>query len=143
MLKIAILDDYAKVALQSADWSVLQGKAEITVFDQHLSEDEAVSLLQPFDVLCTVRERMSLPRSLFERLPNLKLVTIIGMSLPNLDMAAATEHGVIVAHSNFANPIYANVFNATPELTWGLMIATVRHMDLEGRRRGGGGWRET
>jgi hypothetical protein len=37
MLKIAILDDYAKVALQSADWSVLQGRAEITVFDRHLS----------------------------------------------------------------------------------------------------------
>ncbi len=73
MLKIAILDDYVKVALQSADWSVLRGKAEITVFDRHLSEDEAASRLQPFDVLCTVRERMSLPRSLFERLPNLKL----------------------------------------------------------------------
>jgi hypothetical protein len=41
MLKIAILDDYVKVALQSADWSVLQGKAEITVFDRHLAEDEA------------------------------------------------------------------------------------------------------
>ncbi len=143
MLKIAVLDDYAKVALQSADWSVLQGKAEITVFDQHLSEDEAVSLLQPFDVLCTVRERMSLPRSLFQRLPNLKLVTIIGMSLPNLDMTAATEHGVIVAHSNFANPIYAGIFNATPELTWGLMIAVVRHFDLASRRMRAGGWQST
>lgn len=143
MLKIAILDDYAKVALQSADWSVLQGKAEITVFDRHLSEDEAVSLLQPFDVLCTVRERMSLPRSLFQRLPNLKLVTIIGMSLPNLDMAAATDHGVIVAHSNFANPIYAGIFNATPELTWGLMIAVVRHFDLASRRMRAGGWQST
>jgi hypothetical protein len=39
MLKIAILDDYAKVALQSADWSVLQGKAEISVFDRNLSDD--------------------------------------------------------------------------------------------------------
>ena len=143
MLKIAILDDYAKIALQSADWSVLRGKAEITVFDRHLSEDEAASVLQPFDVFCTIRERMSLPRSLFQRLPNLKLVTIIGMSLPNLDMRAATEHGVIVAHSNFANPIYAGIFNATPELTWGLMIATVRHMDLESRRMRAGGWQGT
>src|ERR1700724_1067695 len=143
MLKIAILDDYLKVALHSADWSVLQGKAEITVFDRHLSEDEAVSLLQPFDVLCTVRERMSLPRSLFQRLPNLKLVTIIGMSLPNLDMGAATDHGVIVAHSNFANPIYAGIFNATPELTWGLMIAVVRHFDLASRRMRAGGWQHT
>jgi phosphoglycerate dehydrogenase-like enzyme len=143
MLKIAILDDYAKVALQSADWSVLKDKAEIAVFDRHLSEDEAVSVLQPFDVLCTVRERMSLPRSLFQRLPKLKLVTIIGMSLPNLDMAAATDHGVIVAHSNFSNPIYAGILNATPELTWGLMIATVRHMALEDRRMRTGGWQST
>jgi phosphoglycerate dehydrogenase-like enzyme len=143
MLKIAILDDYAKVARQSADWSVLRGKAEITVFDRHLSEDEAVSMLQPFDVLCTVRERMSMPRSLFQRLPNLRLVTIIGMSLPNLDMAAATEHGVIVAHSNFANPIYKGVFNATPELTWGLMIAVVRHFDLASQQMRAGGWQST
>ena len=143
MLKIALLDDYANLALKSADWSVLKGKAEITTFDRHLSEDEAASLLKPFDVLCTIRERMSLPRSLFQRLPNLKLVTIIGMSLPNLDMAAATEHGVIVAHSNFANPIFANIANATPELTWGLMIATVRHLGFEMRRMRDGGWEST
>src|SRR5260370_34604716 len=128
MLKIALVDAYARVALKSADWSVLKGKAEITVFDRHLSEDEAAALLKPFDVLCTIRERMSLPRSLFQRLPNLKLVTIIGMSLPNLDMAAATEHRVVVAHSNFANPLFANMGEATAGFTWGLMIATVRHM---------------
>jgi phosphoglycerate dehydrogenase-like enzyme len=86
---------------------------------------------------------MSLPRTLFERLPNLKLVTIIGMSLPNLDMAAATEHGVIVSHSNFTNPLFADLFHATPELTWGLMIATVRHMSLEGRRMREGLWQKT
>jgi phosphoglycerate dehydrogenase-like enzyme len=143
MLKVAVLDDYPKIALQSADWSALQGKAQITVFDRHLSEDEAALLLQPFDVLCTIRERMSMPRSLFQRLPNLKLVTIIGMSLPNLDMKAATEHGVIVSHWNLANPLYAGIFNATPELTWGLMIATVRHMDLESRRMRAGGWQST
>ncbi len=143
MLKIAILDDYARIALESADWSVLAGKAELTVFDRHLSHDEAAAALEPFDVLCTMRERMSLPRSLFERLPRLKLVTIIGMSLPNLDMAAATDHGVIVAHSNFANPIYAGIFNGTPELTWGLMIAVVRHLDLESRRMRAGKWQST
>ena len=143
MIKIAILDDYAKVALKSADWSVLKGRAEITVFDRHLSQDEAASALQPFDVLCTVRERMGLPRSLFERLPNLKMVTIVGMSLPNLDMAAASDHGVIVCHSNFANPIFAGIANATPELTWGLLIATVRNMSLEDRRMRAGLWQST
>jgi len=143
MIKIAILDDYAKVALQLADWSALDGKAEITVFDRHLTEDEAAVALKPFDVLCTVRERMSLPRNLFERLPNLKLITIVGLDLPNLDMASATEHGVIVSHSNFANPLFANMVDATPELTWGLMIATVRHLSLESRRMHEGAWQST
>jgi phosphoglycerate dehydrogenase-like enzyme len=143
MIKIAILDDYAKVALQVADWSALDGKAEITVFDRHLTEDEAAVALKPFDVLCTVRERMSLPRNLFERLPNLKLITIVGLDLPNLDMAAATEHGVVVSHSNFANPLFANMVDATPELTWGLMIATVRHLSLESRRMHEGAWQST
>jgi|SRR5215469_11770125 len=143
MIKIALLDDYARVALKSTDWSVLKGRAEITVFDRHLSEDEAAEQLKPFEVLCTIRERMSLPRRLFTCLPNLKLVTIIGIALPNLDIAAATEHGVIVAHSNFGNPIFAGIANATPELTWGLMIATVRHMGLEARRMREGGWQST
>jgi phosphoglycerate dehydrogenase-like enzyme len=143
MIKIAILDDYVNIALRSANWSLLKGKAEITVFDRHLSQEEAASALPSFDVLCTVRERMSLPRSLFERLPNLRMVTIVGMSLPNLDMAAATDHGVIVCHSNFANPIFAGIANATPELTWGLLIATVRQMSLEDRRMRAGMWQST
>ena len=143
MPKVAILDDYARAALDSADWSRVLAKAEITVFDRHLSEAEAAEALQPFDVLCTVRERMALPRTLIERLPNLKLITIIGMSLPNLDMAAATEHGVIVGHANFGSPAFAGIANATPELTWGLLIATVRHIGQEHARMTQGGWQST
>ncbi len=143
MPKVAILDDYARAAFEVADWSGVQAKAEVTVFDRHLSEDEAVEALQPFDVLCTVRERMALPRTLIERLPNLKLITIIGMSLPNLDMEAATDHGVQVAHVNYANPAFRSISNATPELAWGLMIATVRNLAEEHRRMREGGWQST
>jgi phosphoglycerate dehydrogenase-like enzyme len=143
MLKIAILDDYARVALDSADWSLLPAGAEVTVFDRHLSEEEAATALLPFDVLCTVRERMALPRSLIERLPRLRLMTIVGMSLPNLDMAAATDHGIVVSHSDFQSAAFAKTANATPELAWGLMIATVRHIAHEDRRMRGGGWQST
>jgi len=142
-MKVGILDDYARAALDVADWSSVQAKAEITVFDRHLSEDEAAEALKDFEVLVTVRERMALPRTLIERLPKLKLVTIIGMSLPNLDMAAASEHGVIVAHSDFGAPAFRAVANATPELAWGLMIATVRHLAQEDRRMREGGWQST
>ena len=143
MPRVAILDDYAGLALDLADWSPVQIRSEVTVFDRHLSEAEAVHTLRPFDVICTVRERMALPRTLIEWLPNLKLITIIGKSLPNLDMAAASERGVLVAHSNFANPRFSSVRDATPELAWGLMIATVRNLAEEHRRMRDGGWQTT
>ena len=143
MPKIAVLDDYVRLALEVADWSAVQARAEVTVFDRHLSEEEAVEQLRDFDVLCTIRERMALPRSLFERLLNLKLITIIGAKLANLDMDAATEHGVIVSHSDFASPLNRGTSDATPELTWGLMISTVRHLAQEDRRMHEGGWQSS
>jgi phosphoglycerate dehydrogenase-like enzyme len=141
--KVAILDDYAGVALEVTDWSPVQNRSQITVFDWHLSEDDAADALLPFDVVCTLRERMALPRTLIERLPNLKLITIVGRSLPNLDMAAATEHGILVAQSDFAHPRFSSVRDATPELTWGLMIATVRNLAEEHRNMRDGGWQTT
>lgn len=143
MPQVAILDDYVGLALDLADWSPVQTRAEITVFDRHLSEAEAADALRPFDVICTLRERMALPRTLIERLPNLKLITIVGKNLPNLDMAAATECGVLVAHSDFANLRYSSVRDATPEFAWGLMIATVRNLAEEHLRMRDGGWQTT
>jgi hypothetical protein len=37
-VEIAVLDDYQGVALQMADWSVLSGRARITVFRDHVAE---------------------------------------------------------------------------------------------------------
>jgi phosphoglycerate dehydrogenase-like enzyme len=143
MLKIALLDDYARVALQCADWSHVPAGSEITVFDRHLAEEEAATLLAPFDVLCTIRERMALPRSLLARLPRLKLVTIVGMKLANLDMAAATELGILIVHSDPTRPAFARVANAAPELAWGLMLATVRHIAQEDAQMRAGAWQSS
>lgn len=131
------------MALGLADWSPVQNRSGVTVFDRHLPEGEAVEALRPFDVVCTLRERMAFPRTLIERLPNLKLITIVGRSLPNLDMAAASEHGVLVVHSDFAGPRFRSVRDATPEFAWGLMIATVRNLAEEHRRMRDGGWQTT
>jgi lactate dehydrogenase-like 2-hydroxyacid dehydrogenase len=91
-------------------------------------------------VICTLRERAAFLRTLIERLPNLKLITIVGMSLANLDMAAATEQGILVAHPDFARPAFAAAGAAVPELVWGLMMATVRNLAEEHRRMREGGW---
>ena len=56
--KIAVLDDYQNVALESADWPVLRDRADVAVFQDHISELEPlVRRLLPFDILCIMRER--------------------------------------------------------------------------------------
>ena len=62
--RIAVLDDYQNVALESADWSVLRDRADIAVFQNHLADPDAViERLLPFDVVCVMRERPPLPRN--------------------------------------------------------------------------------
>jgi hypothetical protein len=42
-LRIAICDDYQRVALQMADWSRLGDDVEIVTFDRPLAGDEAIA----------------------------------------------------------------------------------------------------
>ncbi len=63
-VRIAVLDDYQGVALQMADWSALDGRAVVTVFRDHLADPaDVVARLQPFEVVCVMRERTPLPRA--------------------------------------------------------------------------------
>ena len=52
--------------------------------------------LAPFDILVAMRERTGFPRSLLDRLPNLRLLVTTGMRNLAIDMAAARENGVVV-----------------------------------------------
>ena len=40
--RVAVLDDYQNVALSLADWSVLDGRATVAEFNDHLSDSDAV-----------------------------------------------------------------------------------------------------
>jgi phosphoglycerate dehydrogenase-like enzyme len=84
------MDDYQNVALKSADWSVLRDRAEISVFQCHLADPDAViQRLLAFDVVCVMRERTPPPRKVIERLPNLKLIASTGSVNASIDVAAA------------------------------------------------------
>ena len=70
-IRIAILDDYQNVALSMADWSALDGRATVTVFNDHLeSTDALVARLQPFEIVCVMRERTPMTRAIIKRLPS-------------------------------------------------------------------------
>jgi hypothetical protein len=62
--RVAVLDDYQNVALAMADWSALKERAAVTVFNDHVADvDAVVSRLQPFDIVCVMRERTPITRS--------------------------------------------------------------------------------
>jgi phosphoglycerate dehydrogenase-like enzyme len=136
-LSIAILDDYQNVALQSADWSALDGRATITVFNDHLADpDQVVARLLPFDAVCVMRERTPLPKAVIDRLPRLKLIASTGARNASIDAAAATERGIAVTHTGYdASP--------TIELTWALILAGARHVATEAANLRAGGWQQT
>jgi phosphoglycerate dehydrogenase-like enzyme len=108
--EIAVLEKYQNVALESADWSVLRDRADITVFQDHLAAPEAViERLLPFDVVCVMRERTPLPRSVIERLPNLKLMASTGSGNASIGVAAVGDHGIPVVHTGIGRTQRSNL----------------------------------
>jgi phosphoglycerate dehydrogenase-like enzyme len=135
--KIAVLDDYQNVALESADWSVLRDRADIAVFQNHLADPDAViERLLPFDVVCVMRERTPLTRDIIERLPNLKLIASTGPGNASIDVAAASDHRIEVVHTGYTS-------DPTIELTWALILASARHIVTESNSVRSCGWQTT
>ena len=135
--QIAVLDDYQNAALESADWSVLRDRADITVFEDHLADPDAViERLLPFDVVCVMRERTPLPRKVIERLPNLKLIASTGSANASIDVAAAGDRGITVVHTGYRS-------DPTVEFTWALILACARHIVTESNSVRSGGWQQT
>ena len=133
---VAILDDYQNAALRLADWSVLDGRAAITVFNDHLADvDAVVERLKGFEVLCVMRERTPLPRATLERLPKLKLIVSTGARNAAIDVQAAEERGIAVAFTGYTSA-------PTIEMTWALILAASRHQVAENLAFRRGGWQQ-
>ena len=133
----AILDDYQNVADTLVRSRAVPENLKITVFQDHLSDEDALAdRLQPFEVICVMRERTPFRRSLLERLPNLRLLVTSGMRNASIDMTAARERGVTVCGT-------PSVGGPTAELAWGLIIGLLRHIPQEDRATRAGGWQET
>jgi phosphoglycerate dehydrogenase-like enzyme len=134
LVSIAVLDDYQNVALDLADWSPLKDRANITVFSDHVSDEQQVlERLRPFDVVCVMRERTPLTREIIAQLPNLKLIASTGPVNASIDTEAASERGIEVVHTGYSS-------TSTIEFTWAMILAMARHIPAENRSLRDGGW---
>jgi len=135
-VKIAVLDAYQKVARRFADWSVL-GDVDLEFHHDRIADRERlVDRLASCDVICVMRERTAIDRSLIARLPELKLIVSTGHRNAAIDIRAAREAGVLVCNTGGSS-------TAAPELAWALLLAAARRLPAEFEAVRAGRWQTT
>ncbi|HSF27064.1 MAG TPA: NAD(P)-dependent oxidoreductase, partial [Actinomycetes bacterium] len=133
-VRVAVLDDYQGVALSLADWSPVLEQADVDAFREHLPDADAlVRALAPYDVIVLMRERTPMPRPVIEALPRLRLLVTTGARNASIDLAACADRGVTVCGTPGSGA-------ATAELTWALLLACARRLDVELASLRSGGW---
>jgi len=133
-MKIAIPDDYQNMVDQLQCFSMICHHDVIRYREQARDLDHLVERLRNADIIVSIRERVEFSRALLERLPECKLIALVGRSSHRLDFAAATELGIPVSTGVSNSPV------APAELTLALMVASRRNVALEAERMKRGDW---
>ena len=133
----AILDDYSQVARHVADWSQVP-EVDFQIFTKPFtSTQNVIEALRGVAVVCVMRERTLFSRQVIEALPDLKFITTGGMRNAAIDIAAASERGIVVCGT-------PSIGYTPGELTIGLMLELSRRIGYEDRQmKAGVPWQTT
>ncbi|KAL7417024.1 D-isomer specific 2-hydroxyacid dehydrogenase [Mrakia frigida] len=130
-IKLAILDDYAGLALSMGDWNkVKSAGVELTVFKDTLHDEEKlVERLRPFTIISTMRERTPFPSSLLSQLPNLKLLTTTGLRNLSISLPTTSSQSILVLGTNGTpQASEGRTGDATNEHCWSLILASTKNV---------------
>jgi phosphoglycerate dehydrogenase-like enzyme len=121
-IRVAVLDDWQRIAERSADWSALRQRAEVVFFHQPLgSTSELIASLADFDAVLAMRERTVFTDEVIAKLPRLKFFNITGRWARGLDVIA--RRGIIVSLTGGRED-----GADTAEHALGLMLAAARRI---------------
>ncbi len=138
-MKIAILDDYQQIAMQSADWASLPKDTEVKSFSQHTADQAAViKQLQPYDVIIAMRERTPFPAAVIDALPNLKLLVSTGARNASIDSEACERRKIALSGSHGTK----SAQSSTSEVAWALILALFKRLPQSEKAMRSGGWQE-
>ncbi|WP_394830950.1 D-2-hydroxyacid dehydrogenase family protein [Pendulispora rubella] len=136
-MRIAVLDDYPGVFPKTAAFARLAGH-DVTVFrDTERDPDRLAARLRDADAVLLTQQRSRFPRTVIEKLPKLRFIAQTGAHTGHIDVAACAERGIAVLAAGKGTP------SATAELTWALILASVRHLPFEVRALKEGAWQST
>jgi D-3-phosphoglycerate dehydrogenase len=127
-MKIVIPDDYQDMVHRLSCFSMLDGHDVVRYREPAAGFERLVERLRPAEVIVAIRERVAFSRELIERLPELKLIALVGRAATTIDYQACRDHGVKVSTGASNSP------TAPAELTLALMLASRRNIALEAER---------
>ena len=137
MIKVAILDDYQNISKEFIDLKKLEGKYEITVFNQPFeNEEQAIEELEECEALLIMRERTLITKNLIDGLKKLKFIATSGMRNKAIDFDSIKKRKIIVSGTEI------NV-NPAAELTWTLILGLARNVKAEIDNMYQGYWQTT
>lgn len=135
-MNIVILDDYQDAVRKLACADKLE-PYPAKVFTNTVKGVGQLSIrLRDADILVLIRERTQVTRQLIEKLPRLKLIVQTGKVGPHVDVAACTERGIAVAEG-VGSPV------STAELTWALIMASMRRIPQYVSNLKHGAWQQS
>ena len=105
----------------------------VIVLEKRPTESELISMVSDVNAII-VRSETKITRNVITAAPSLKVVGRAGVGVDNVDVAAATEAGVVVMNTPSGNTI------ATAELTCAMMLSITRKVPAADASMKSGGW---
>jgi D-3-phosphoglycerate dehydrogenase / 2-oxoglutarate reductase len=137
-MKIAVIDEYQDAFRDLACAARLQGHELMVYRDTVKDAAKFAARLEGCEAVIMTQQRSPLPKTLVDQLPaSVKLLCNTGRNVGHIDVAACTARGIIVAAAGGGLP------NATAELTWGLILASLRSIPQEVEQLKQGVWQTT
>jgi len=123
-----------KLAQAGLDWVEAQSDAEL-INKPGLTEDDYAQMLSQGGIhAMIVRSGIKVTRTILENPGDLKVIARAGVGVDNIDLAAATEKGILVVNTAEASTI------TTAEHAFALMIALLRNIGPAYKTMSQGGW---
>jgi D-3-phosphoglycerate dehydrogenase len=133
-MRIAVIDDYQDAFRKLKCYAKLKGHQVDVYHDTEKDPARLAERLKDAEAVLLTQQRSPFPRALAERVPKMKLISQTGRNANHIDVAACTEHGIVVSAGGAGNP------SPTAELTWGLILSALRRIPQEVQRMNEGKW---
>jgi D-3-phosphoglycerate dehydrogenase len=120
-MNIVILDDYQD-AVRKLHCAARLDALNAKVYTNNVKGLGQLSVrLRDADIIVLIRDRTAITRQLIEKLPRLKLIAQTGRVGSHVDVQACTDNGIAIAEG-VSSPV------APAELTWALIMASMRRL---------------